>query len=195
MSGDGLTAPRTYGPGAILTPANAVTLARIAFAPVAFAMMLADDNQSSWAICGAWFVLSSSDLVDGRLARRYGSTRSGAFLDPLADKVLVLGGIGVMCWVGRFPWVALALIVVREIAVSWLRARYATRGLAIQASQLAKWKTFIQLASVGWVTMPWTQDLTWLSLSTLWAGVAIGLVSGAQYFAAGASAASTMERG
>ena len=195
MTGDSVAVPRTFGPGAILTPANAVTIARIALAPVAFMMMLHDPDQSSWAICGMWFVLSTSDLVDGTLARKYGSTRSGAFLDPLADKVLVLGGIGVMCWVTpqRFPWIALALIVVREIAVSIFRSLYARRGLAVPASKLAKWKTFIQLAAVGWVTLPWTQGIHWISLTTLWVGVVIGLVSGAQYFIAGAQAATSMD--
>lgn len=195
MSGDSITRPAvTFGPGAILTPANAVTLARIAFAPVAFLMMWWAPHQSSWAVCGAWFVLSSSDMIDGRLARKYGSTRSGAFLDPLADKVLALGGIGVMCAVSppRFQWIALGLITARELAVSWFRARYVRQGLAVPASKLAKWKTFVQLAAVGWVTLPWTQSLHWLSVTTLWVGVTIGLVSGAQYFIAGSRAATTM---
>ena len=98
----------TFGPSAILTPANGVTLARIAFAPVAFALMLTDHNRSSWLLVAVWFVLSFSDMLDGRLARKYGSTRSGAFLDPLADKILVLGGVGCMCLGGRFwfGWLA-----------------------------------------------------------------------------------------
>lgn len=201
LSGEALAAGRvgrraSYGPGAIWTPANAVTIARIAFAPLAFAMMLADPDQSSWPLVGVWFVLATSDLLDGTLARRYGTTRSGAFLDPLADKVLVLGGVGIMCAEGRFQWgwVALALIVVREIAVSWLRARFVRQGLAIPASKLAKWKTFLQLGSVGWITLPLTTELDWLSSGTLWLGVAIGLVSGAQYLRAAASYATTMAR-
>lgn len=183
-----------YGPSAILTPANAVTLARLAAAPFAFAMMFATPDQHSWPLVGVWFALAVSDFLDGTLARRYGTTRSGAFLDPLADKVLAMGGIGVMCWVGRFPWVALALIAVREVAVSWFRSRYVSRGLAVPASKLAKWKTFLQLGAVGWVTLPPTTGLHWLSLGTLWLGVAAGLVSGAQYFWAGSRAATSMSR-
>lgn len=184
----------TYGPGAILTPANAVTLARVLLAPVAFVLILRTPDQSSWPLVGLWFVLSTSDLLDGRLARRHGTTRSGAFLDPLADKLLALGGIGVMCWVGRFPWVAWVLIAVREVAVSAFRSVYVRRGLAVPASRTAKWKTFLQLGSVGWVTLPPTNDLEWLALVTLWAGVGVGLVSGAQYFRAGSRAATTMAR-
>jgi CDP-diacylglycerol--glycerol-3-phosphate 3-phosphatidyltransferase len=184
----------TYGPSAILTPANIVTLVRLAVAPIAFSMMLTDSDQSSWALVALWFVLSTSDMVDGNLARKYGTTRSGAFLDPLADKFLTMGGIAVMCVEGRFPWIAFGLIAIREAAVSAFRAVYVRRGLAVPASKLAKWKAFVQMAAVGWVTLPWTQGEHWLSLGTLWVGVAIGLISGAQYFIAGGRAATTMAR-
>lgn len=183
-----------YGPGALLTPANLVTLARIALAPVAFVMMWNDPNQSSWPLVAVWFVLSTSDMIDGRLARRHGATRSGAFLDPLADKVLVLGGVGIMCHLGRFWWGAWALIAAREVAVSLFRSTYVRRGLAVPASKLAKYKTFLQLGSVGWVTLPWTTNLHWLSVGTLWVGVAAGLWSGVAYFAAGGRAATSMAR-
>ena len=183
-----------FGPSAIVTPANGVTLVRLAAAPVAFAMMLAQKNQSSWALVAVWFALSSSDLLDGTLARRYGTTRSGAFLDPLADKVLTIGGIGAMCLAGRFPWVALVLIVVREIAVSGFRSVYLKRGLAVPASKLAKWKAFLQMAAVGWVVLPPTNDIEWIADVTLWVGVAAGLMSGAQYFVAGSRAATSMAR-
>lgn len=190
-----MTAPRAdrrgYDPSALLTPANVVTIARLMVAPVAFVMMLRDPDQSSWALVGVWFVLSASDLLDGRLARRYGPTRSGAFLDPLADKVLAIGGIACMWHVGRFPFLALALIVVREIVISVFRSVYARRGLAVPASELAKWKTFVQLGAVGWVTLPPTRDVEWLADLWLWAGVVIGLVSGAQYLMAGSAAATT----
>ena len=81
----------TFGPGALLTPANVITIVRIALAPVAFALILNDT--SSWPLFVLWFLITSSDSLDGYLARRQGTTRSGAFLDPLADKVLALGGL------------------------------------------------------------------------------------------------------
>jgi len=183
-----------YGPGAILTPANAVTIARLVAAPVAFSMMLDTPEQSSWPLVGVWFVLSTSDLLDGRLARRYGTTRSGAFLDPLADKVLALGGVGIMCYLGRFPWVAFVLIAAREVAVSALRSTYVRKGLAIPASRLAKYKTFLQLGAVGWVTLPWTNEVRSLADATLWLGVVVGIVSGVQYFIEGGRAATSMAR-
>lgn len=193
--GVAVTRQRVFGPSAILTPANAVTILRLVAAPLAFLMMLEDADHSSWPIVAVWFVLSTTDMLDGRLARRYGSTRSGAFLDPLADKVLTIGGIGVMCWAGRFPWSAFALIVVREVAVSAFRSTYVRRGLAVPASKLAKWKAFLQMAAVGWVTLPPTNDVEWLADATLWVGVVVGLVSGVQYFVAGSRAATSMVAG
>lgn len=183
-----------YDPSAIMTPANVVTVARLVASPLAFVMMMTVPNQSSWPLAGLWFVLSCSDMVDGTLARRHGTTRSGAFLDPLADKVLTMGGVAVMCWEGRFPWIAFVLIAVREAAVSLFRSVYARRGLAVPASRIAKWKAFLQMGAVGWVTLPLTQDLHWLSFGTLWAGVLLGLVSGLQYFVAGSRAATSMVR-
>lgn len=180
-----------FGPSAILTPANLVTIARLLAAPFAFFLMIRDDDQASWSIVALWFVLSTSDYVDGTLARRHGTTRSGAFLDPLADKVLTLGGIGAMCWAGRFPWVAFGIVAIREVAVSWFRSSYVSRGLAVPASKLAKWKAFLQMAAVGWVTLPPTNDVRWLADVTLWVGVVVGLVSGVQYFVAGSRAATT----
>ena len=189
--GDGAT----YGPGAILTPANIVTIIRLLAAPYAFWLMADTEGQSSWWLVLVWFVLSFSDLIDGKLARRQGVTRSGAFLDPLADKVLVLGGVGMMCLLpsfgaARFPWIAWVLIAVREVVISVFRARYARQGLAVPASKLAKWKAFLQQAAVGWVTLPWTTDMHWLALATLWIGVAAGLITMVQYLSAGARSTS-----
>jgi CDP-diacylglycerol--glycerol-3-phosphate 3-phosphatidyltransferase len=64
----------------------------------------------------------------------------------------------------------------------------------VQASQVAKFKTFLQFGAVGWVVFPLTTDVTWLADSFLWAGVAVAWISAAQYVAAGSRATSTMSR-
>ena len=81
----------SHDPNALATWANAVTVARLLVSPVLFALITG--GEGSWAALALWFVLCASDGIDGYLARRHGSTRSGAFLDPLADKVLVLGAM------------------------------------------------------------------------------------------------------
>ena len=77
-----------YGPSALATPANFVTVARILATPI-FVLLIAT-NEPSWLTFAVGFAIGMSDFADGWLARRQGATRSGAFLDPLADKVLSL---------------------------------------------------------------------------------------------------------
>ncbi|KAA0234657.1 MAG: putative CDP-diacylglycerol--glycerol-3-phosphate 3-phosphatidyl-transferase 2 [Acidimicrobiales bacterium] len=180
-----------YGPSALATPANAITVARLLLAPVAFAMIVA--QPSSWPLVGLWFVLSVTDLLDGYFARRHGTTRSGAFLDPLADKVLVIGGMSAMVAAGKFSWAPVALTIVREVGISVFRSYWGRRGLAVPARRLAKYKTFLQLSAVGWVTLPLTTDLSWLYNSFLWASVLLAWVSGAQYLLDGGKATRSME--
>lgn len=181
-----------FGPSALLTPANAITVARLVLAPVAFWMIIG--QEASWPLWVLWVLLTTTDSLDGFLARRQGTTRSGAFLDPLADKVLSLGGLWAMVVQGRFWWLPVVLITVREGLISAFRSYWGRKGLAVQASQLAKFKTFLQFGAVGWVVFPLTTDISWLADSFLWAGVAVAWVSAAQYVAAGSRATSSMSR-
>jgi CDP-diacylglycerol--glycerol-3-phosphate 3-phosphatidyltransferase len=185
----------SFGPSALMTPANLLTVIRILAAPIAFGMILSrsgvgKDHIASWPLLALWFALSMSDMADGALARRYGTTRSGAFLDPLADKVLVLGGLASVAAVGRFPWSAVILTAIRELGISGFRSYWGKRGLSVPASKLGKWKTSAQLGAVGWVTWPWFSDIHWLADTFLWVGVALAWISGVQYLIAGRSATS-----
>jgi CDP-diacylglycerol---glycerol-3-phosphate 3-phosphatidyltransferase len=182
----------SFGPSALLTPANLVTVARLLLAPLAFVLIV--QQTSSWPLFWLWLVITTTDSLDGYLARRQGTTRSGAFLDPLADKVLALGGLWAMVLAGRFLWVPVLLITFREAFISAFRSYWGRRGLAVQASNVAKLKTFLQFGAVGWVVWPWTTDITWLGDGFLWAGVAIAWISAAQYVVAGSRATSTMSR-
>ena len=85
----------TFGPSALVTPANAVTVARLLAAPVYVLMLVAWG--ASWINVVVGFLLAGSDGLDGYMARRHGTTRSGAFLDPLADKAVVLGALITLC--------------------------------------------------------------------------------------------------
>ena len=90
--------------GKRVTPANALTLSRILLAPPLFFLVLqADETRgASWAALALGFAVGLSDHYDGTLARRQGTTRSGAFLDPLADKVVVIGCMVCLVIVDRF---------------------------------------------------------------------------------------------
>jgi CDP-diacylglycerol--glycerol-3-phosphate 3-phosphatidyltransferase len=183
-------APDRYGPGALLTPANAITLLRLVLSPALLVMIVREPT--SWAAAGFWTILALTDGIDGYLARRHGTTRSGAFLDPLADKVLVLGALFALVAAGRFWIVPVVLIAVREVGISAYRTHLGRQGLAVPARFLGKVKTAVQELAVLLALMPITGDVRVLAATVLWAAVALTWASGAQYLLDGRSAATTL---
>ena len=167
-------------PNALITWANAVTVSRILVSPLLFAMIPVEPG-GSWAALGMWFVLCVSDGFDGYLARRHGITRSGAFLDPLADKVLVLGAMFTLVSRGVFWLLPVVIIAVREVIVSVYRVLVGAKGVSMPASRTAKVKTLSQQLAVAGALMPLTFDEEWLWSSLLWLAVGLTLLSGAQY--------------
>jgi len=168
-------------PNALATWANAITVGRLLLSPLMI-WLIPDDGAGGWAAFALWFVLCSSDAIDGRIARRHGATRSGAFLDPLADKVLVLGAMFALVSVDVFSIVPVAIIVTRDIAISVYRTLVGAKGVSVPASRLAKYKTLTQQLAVGFAIAPLTAlDATWVWLWLLWAAVTLSVVSGAQY--------------
>jgi CDP-diacylglycerol--glycerol-3-phosphate 3-phosphatidyltransferase len=167
---------RRFGETAIKTPANAVTLVRLLFA-IPVLVWILDEGQATWGTFTGWLVLWVTDGLDGWLARRDGTTRSGAFLDPLADKVLVLGGFIALGARGDFPWVAVAIVVVREIGVSIWRSVASRRGLSFPARPLGKWKANVQFLAVAAVLFPPTAGAHWLQDTVLWVAVAMTVLS------------------
>lgn len=182
---------KTFGPSAVLTPANGITVLRLLLSPVAFWLII--DKGSGWGLFLLWVAITASDSLDGYLARKQGTTRSGAFLDPLADKVLALGGLWAVVIGGHFWWLPVALISLREVFISVFRWFWARRGLAVQASKIAKAKTFLQFSAVSLVVWPWTNPYPWMALVCLWAGVAVAWISAFQYVHAGSRATSMGE--
>ncbi|HEY1738882.1 MAG TPA: CDP-alcohol phosphatidyltransferase family protein [Acidimicrobiia bacterium] len=162
---------KRFGQSAIATPANAVTITRIAIALPTLALIYR--NGSNWLNLALWFAVTSSDSLDGWLARRDGATRSGAFLDPLADKTIVLGGLGVLAARGDIFWWPVLLIAAREIGFSIYRSIAGKRGIVLPAQQLGKYKAFTQYGAVGLVVLPLTSS--WLGVQQLWLAVAVVL--------------------
>ena len=166
---------------AIATWANAITVTRVLASPFLFAI-LPSDSRGSWVAFIVWVLLCMSDLVDGRIARWRGPTRSGAFLDPLADKILVLGAMFTLVSRGIFWLLPVSIIAGREILVSVYRVVAGAKGVSVPASTLAKWKTLFQQLAVGFAIAPLTTtDATWLWVSLLWAAVVLTVITGTQY--------------
>jgi CDP-diacylglycerol--glycerol-3-phosphate 3-phosphatidyltransferase len=184
---------RTIDPSRVLTPANALTLGRIAVTPLLIALILTENP--SWESFWLGWVLGGTDLVDGRLARRSGPTRSGAFLDPLADKVLALGCLFALVWIDRFPVWPVLLITARELGISAYRSYWARRGLAIPARRSAKFKTWVQGLAIAAALAPPLEGSGWVADAMLWVAVAFTVVTGLQYVVDGRAALrSTGER-
>jgi len=167
---------RRFGDEAIATPANFITVARLVLAVPT--LLLIVDEGSTWLTVSLWFVLTTTDGLDGWLARRDGTTRSGAFLDPLADKFLVLGGFFALGINGDFSWAAVIIVTAREVGVSMYRSFAAKRGISLPARRLGKWKAFFQFLAVGIVLLPPTYGWATFHDIVLWFAVGLSVVSG-----------------
>jgi len=127
---------------------NVLTVGRMVATPVIL-YCLFFPTLMGYGTAAVLFILAAiSDYWDGHLARRYQSTsRFGQFLDPLADKVLVLGTLIVLAW--RFPqqvsWLAVALVALRDVGITLLRSWVESRGRSLRTLPMAKTKTAVQL--------------------------------------------------
>jgi CDP-diacylglycerol--glycerol-3-phosphate 3-phosphatidyltransferase len=179
-----------FGPSALATPANLLTIARLVLTVPLIVMIV--DTGATWPAVVLWIALCVTDGIDGHLARRHGTTRSGAFLDPLADKVLVLGVMAALVANDTFWWLPVAIIAVRELGIQAFRSYWGKKGLAVPATALAKAKTVTQEVAVGFGLLPLTAtDATWVATAVLWSAVVLTVVTGAQYVAAGSRFATT----
>ena len=166
---------------AIVTWANMVTVGRVLASPFLF-MLIPDDGRGSYVALAVWIILCSSDGFDGYLARKHGITRSGAFLDPLADKILVLGAMFTLVSRDVLWMVPVLIIATREIIVSLYRVFVGSKGVSMPASKTAKFKTFSQQLAVGFALAPFSViDQTWTFTILIWIAVALTLLSAAQY--------------
>ncbi|MCL1802723.1 MAG: CDP-diacylglycerol--glycerol-3-phosphate 3-phosphatidyltransferase [Eubacteriaceae bacterium] len=164
---------------------NKITLARIVFIPVYCALMSRQDSLFS-AIAGAIFIaLSLTDLLDGHIARKRGMvTDLGKFMDPVADKLLVLAAISLFVARSRISVYALILIFARELAVLSLRAIAANKQQVIAADSLGKLKTITQMVSISAMhfelLLPWVW-LEYANNAVFYISLALTAISGGNY--------------
>ena len=141
---------------------NGLTIARIAVTPLIAALPFTPPASARLAAFVLFLLAAASDGVDGYLARRRKQeTDFGRMLDPLADKLLLVGTFVPMYFlanefrfitpIGDFglPWWVVAIILGREMTMTWFRQFATRRGVVIAATWPAKWKTGIQLVWQG----------------------------------------------
>jgi CDP-diacylglycerol--glycerol-3-phosphate 3-phosphatidyltransferase len=160
---------------------NVLTVLRILLVPVLVVALLNKTPNGDLLAAIVFAVASLTDAIDGYLARRRRSiTTFGKLMDPLADKLLVIGALLTLVSLNRVaPWVAM-VIIAREFAVTALRMAATQQGVVMAASMLGKLKTCAQVLMVMVLIAVPGRPL-WVEL-VVYATVAITVFSGADYF-------------
>ncbi|MEI7934624.1 MAG: CDP-diacylglycerol--glycerol-3-phosphate 3-phosphatidyltransferase [Chlorobiaceae bacterium] len=128
-----------------LTIPNQLTALRILLVPVFVALLLQADPWLKLLGVIVFTVASLTDLYDGYHARKYGvETRLGAFLDPLADKLLITAAFLLYVWMGYLVLWMVILVVVRDVVVTSLRIYAEYKNRPVVTSMEAKYKTLVQ---------------------------------------------------
>ena len=167
-----------------MTLASKITLVRVLLIPAYMATMYLSGGQAGlwmYLSLAIFIVASLTDFVDGYIARHYNQvTDFGKFLDPLADKLLVIAAMSMFCEWGTFPAWALMIVLTREFAVSGLRMVAGPKGKVIAAGKSGKFKTFSTM--VGLCIMMAFPQVAWISVAVMFVIVATTLYSGVEYF-------------
>lgn len=158
---------------------NALTFLRALLVPVILWLLTLDGDDARWWAFGIFVFAAATDSIDGWVARRYhGVTRWGQLADPIADKLLIIGSLASLAFVGDLPWWAVNVIVAREVGVTLLRVRLVRRmDLVMPASGWGKAKTLSQVVAVGAYLWPATppvprEALLYLAIVlTVWSGI------------------------
>ena len=167
-----------------MTTASKITLIRVAFIPVFMVLMYLSGGQPGlymWLSLGLFIIASLTDWVDGYIARKYGQVSDfGKFLDPLADKLLVIAAMTMFCEWGIIPAWALMIVLTREFAVTGLRLIAVGKGTVIAAGWSGKVKTASTM--VGLCFAMAFPGIYWLVMAVNAVIVVTTVYSGVEYF-------------
>ncbi len=167
-----------------MTTASKITLVRVAFIPVFMLFMYLSGGESGlwmWIALALFIIASLTDYVDGQIARKCNQVSDfGKFLDPLADKLLVIAAMTMFCEWGRMPAWALMLVLAREFSVTGLRLIAVGKGNVIAAGWSGKVKTASTMIGLCvWMALPGIQWLGWVITGVI---VVTTIYSGVEYF-------------
>jgi len=165
---------------------NTLSLIRIATAPLLVLLLLYPSRSLSVAATVVFVLVSITDWLDGYIARKWEKvTPLGKFLDPLADKLLIVTAFIMLIELGRVPAWGVAAIVAREMAVTGLRAIASNAGVVIAAGRLGKAKTVSQIACLIPLLLHYPfygVDFHAVGIVVFYIAVALTLWSGFDYF-------------
>jgi len=164
---------------------NILTIFRVFLAPLMIWIIvnpnffISQGFHESWVsyFAGLIFVIASvTDFFDGYIAREWNqSSELGAILDPLADKMLIIGAFLALLFIGEISIWAVYIILIRELFISGLRINAISEGIDISASWSGKVKTVVQMIAIGFILMDWA-----FATEILWLSVILTIYSGAE---------------
>lgn len=173
---------------------NLLTYGRIAAVPALVGCFFIEGDFGNWLALGIFVTAAITDILDGYVARAWEQQTSlGRMLDPIADKLLVSAALMMLAAqqtiAGWSLWAAI-IILSREILVSGLREFLGEVNVSVPVSNLAKWKTVMQMVAIGFLLAGATGDkifpfTTLTGLSLLWVSAILTLYTGWDYFRAG----------
>lgn len=185
VSGQPQTGP-VAGRASIANLANVLTLVRLVLVPIFLLALFAGGGHETVARIVAFVVFAVAcitDRLDGLLARNYGmATEFGAFVDPIADKMLIGSALVGLSMLGDLPWWVTVLILAREIGVTLLRLAVIRRGV-IPASWGGKLKTFVQAVAIGLFVLPLSGPFLVGASVVMGAAIVLTVVTGIDYVA------------
>ncbi len=183
----GKTASPARRPRALNLP-NVISLSRVAVTPLLIWLLTHPGRTFALVAAAAFIIACVSDWLDGYLARRHGLiTNLGKFLDPLADKVLVISALIMLAAMPREPrvpgWIV-AVIAAREVAVTGLRAIARDEGIVLGAESLGKAKMTFEVVALVSLLLHyryWLIDFHAAGMAFLWIALLLALWSGIAY--------------
>lgn len=167
-----------------MTLASKITMVRVVLIPALMVSMYLSEGTPGvwmWVSLAIFIIASITDFVDGQIARKCHQVSDfGKFLDPLADKLLVIAAMTIFCEWGSFPAWALMIVLSREFAVTGLRLIAVGKGKVIAAGWSGKVKTFATMIGICvMMALPGKPALNWLIICVI---VSTTVYSGVEYF-------------
>lgn len=162
-----------------------MTYSRAVAAPIILGVLMSGSPMAGWIAAVLFMLAAVTDWADGYLARRFNvESNMGKFMDPIADKILVLGAILMLLSMGRVDPIMVFLFLARDIFIGGIRSVAAANNIVIAAKPFGKWKTALQMAAIpclliydpifGW-------PLADIGYYGLWVSVGLSLISGFEY--------------
>jgi CDP-diacylglycerol--glycerol-3-phosphate 3-phosphatidyltransferase len=173
-------------PQQILSLPNGITILRILVIPLILVLLFYMGRGYQLLTAVLFLGAAVTDTIDGYLARRRGMvTTLGKFLDPLADKLLIVTALIALIPAREISVWMVIVIVGREIAITGLRGIAVSQGMVISASTLGKYKTVFEAASIFFLILNGSyffMNFRPIGLVLLWIALGIAVISGVDYF-------------